>query len=79
MGNLEAAVGDYNRAIEYFNRAMEIRLAQSDAASSHLALLYLCIGRVESFRKDFDKALQLLGKAESLFVQTMGQQKHYMA
>ena len=79
MGNLETSAGDYDKAMEYFNRAVEIRLAQGEMAANQLALLYLCIGRVHTQRKDFEKALKMFSQAENLFVRTLGAEKHYMA
>lgn len=79
MGNLETAAGDYDKAMEYFDRAVKIRLAQGDTAANQLALLYLCMGRVDSLRKDYDRALKMFGRAENLFVRTLGAEKHYMA
>ncbi len=79
MGNLESAAGDYENAMEYFNRAVKIRLAQGDTAANQLALLYLCIGRVDSLKGDFDKASRNFARSEALFVRTLGAEKHYMA
>jgi len=76
---LETSTGDYDRAMEFFNRAVDIRLAQGDTAANQLALLYLCIGRVDSLRKDFEKATKMFARAENLFVRTLGAEKHYMA
>jgi tetratricopeptide (TPR) repeat protein len=79
MGNLEAATGDFEKAMGYFKRAVEIRLAQGETAANQLALLYLCIGRVHTQLEDFDKALKMFSQAESLFVRQLGAEKHYMA
>jgi hypothetical protein len=65
--------------MEYFDRAVEIRLAQGETAANQLALLYLCIGRVHTLREDFEKALKMFSRAENLFVRTLGAEKHYMA
>lgn len=79
MGNLETATGYYDKAMEYFDRAVKIRIAQGDTAANQLALLYLCIGRVDYLRNDFDKANKMFNTAENLFVRTLGAEKHYMA
>lgn len=79
MGNLETAAGDYDKAMEYFDRAVNIRIAQGDTAANQLALLYLCIGRVDSLRKEYDKAAKRFSTAENLFVRTLGAERHYMA
>lgn len=79
MGNLETAMGDYEKAMEYFEEAIAIWKAQGDTAANQLALVYLCIGQADSLRKDYDKAMKMLGRAEALFVQTLGAEKHYMA
>jgi tetratricopeptide (TPR) repeat protein len=79
MGNLEAATGDYDKAMEYFDRAVKIRLAQGETAANQLALLYLYIGRVHTQRGDYDKALMMFSQAENLFVRTLGAEKHHMA
>jgi len=79
MGNLETAAGDYEKAKEYFNRAVRIRLAQGETAANQLALLYLCIGRVYTQEREFDKALKMFSMAENLFVRTLGAEKHNIA
>lgn len=79
MGNLETATANYDMAMEYFDRAVEIRVLQGDTAANQLALLHLCIGRVFSLRKDYEKANKMFSTAENLFVRTLGAEKHYMA
>lgn len=79
MGNLETAAGNYDKAMEYFNETVTVRLAQGDKAANQLALLYLCIGRAYSLNKDIENALKMFRKAEMLFVRTLGAEKHYMA
>jgi tetratricopeptide (TPR) repeat protein len=79
MGNLETAVGDYEKAMEYFDRTFKIRVAQDDTAANQLAFLYLCIGRVDSLKKDYESAIKRFSTAENLFVRTLGADRHYMA
>jgi tetratricopeptide (TPR) repeat protein len=79
MGNLETAAGNYERAMDFFNRAVDIWIAQGDEGANQLALIYLCIGRVDSLRKDYDKAARRFSTAENLFVRTLGSERHIMA
>jgi hypothetical protein len=65
--------------MEYFNRALGIRHSQGATADTQLALLYLCIGRVHTLTRDFEKALRMFNTAEDLFARTLGAEDHYMA
>lgn len=79
LGNMEHAAGNYDQALQYFGRAVEIRLKIGDAVALHLATTYLGIGRCYAEQKKFDDSVKMYGQAEQLFVRTLGAQKHFMA
>ena len=79
MGNLESACDNLPEAMEYFNRAIEIRLRYGDSAANLLAISYLCMSRAYFLHKDYDSAFKTLGKSEALFVRTAGAAAPFMA
>lgn len=83
MGNLEAAdsaaADNLEKATDYFNRAIAIRVEHGDTANSLLALSYLCMSRVYFLGKEFEKALTMLNQSESLFYRDQGADAHFMA
>jgi len=79
MGNLEAATGHYEEALDYYQRAVDIRLAIGDRAALQLGTTYLGIGRCHAAYKNFAEARRYFGQAEQLFVRTVGANKYFMA
>jgi tetratricopeptide (TPR) repeat protein len=73
------AIGDYDDAMQFFQKAIEIRNKQGEEAANQLGLLYLCIARVYSLQQKWDETERNLNKSENLFVRTIGAEKHYMA
>jgi hypothetical protein len=65
--------------MEYFDRSLKILLANGDTAENQLALLYLRIGQVQTLKREFDEARRTFAKAEHLFIQTVGEEDHFMA
>lgn len=59
--------------------ALPIRHQQGDTAANQLALLYLCMGRNEFWKRNFNEAEKLYRMAETLFARTLGADKHFMA
>jgi tetratricopeptide (TPR) repeat protein len=79
IGNLESAAGKAELALDYFRKVEEIRKKQGVAAENQLALLYLCMGRCYSSQGKYKEAMEMLQRSESLFVRTIGADKHFMA
>jgi hypothetical protein len=79
MGNLESACDNLDEALEYFNRAVPLRLAAGDTAASLLATTYLCIARVHFLKGEYLKAYKITADSEALFVRTSGTDSHFFA
>jgi tetratricopeptide (TPR) repeat protein len=79
MGNLESATGNVDEAMEYFDKAISIRLAAGDAAASLLANSYLCLSRAHILRSEYENAFNLVAVSESLFFRIAGADSHFMA
>ena len=70
LGNLETASGNLAESSDYFERATLIWVAGGDATASHLALTYLCMGRMHMLRGNFHEAEKNTTLSESMFVRT---------
>ena len=79
MGNLESATDNLDEAMEYFKRAIAIRVEGGDTAASLLANSYLCTSRVYFLRGEHEVAFNLLAQSEALFFRTAGADAHFMA
>jgi len=79
MGNLESACGNLEEAMDYFNRAVTLRLAAGDAAASLLATTYICIARVHFLKDEYAEAYKITAQSEALFVRTAGADNHFLA
>ena len=79
MGNLEAASDNLDDAMDYFKRAIAIRIDAGDMAASLLANSYLCMSRVHFLRGEYADAFNLLAQSEALFFRTAGADAHFMA
>ena len=83
MGNLESAyypgTDTLYLAMDYFKRAIALREAAGDIASSLLANSYLCMSRVYYLRRQYEEAFNLLAQSEALYVRTSGANTHFMA
>lgn len=79
MGNLETAQGRYEEALDFFQRAIQIRTAIGDAGAGQLALTYMCLARLYYYRQKFEEGMKMLASAEALFVRTQGAETHFMA
>jgi tetratricopeptide (TPR) repeat protein len=78
LGNVELAVGNLEESTDYFTRAIPIWKAGGDETATHLALTYLCMGRVHMFKGEFNEAMKLTSQADALFVRTIGADKGFM-
>lgn len=79
MGNLESASGNFDEAIDFFEKAIAIRLSAGDAAASLVANSYLCLSRVHFLRLEYENSFNLLGESEALFFRIAGADSHFMA
>jgi hypothetical protein len=83
MGILESAdiVAENNleKATDYFDRAITIRVAHGDKAKNLLANSYLCMSRVYFLANDYDESLAMLGQSEALYYRISGADAHFFA
>ena len=79
MGNLEYASENQPAAMAFLTHAIDIRSKAGDQSAGLLATSYLCIARVHQAQQELETAFKMLGKAEALFVRTIGAQAHFMA
>jgi tetratricopeptide (TPR) repeat protein len=79
MGNIETATQHYDKALDYYQRAVEIYPTLGDVAAWKLGLVYMGIGRCHAAQLRYQDARRLYGQAEQLFVRTKGSDKHFMA
>jgi len=79
MGNLETATDNLDDAMDYFERAIAIRVDGGDTAASLLAFSYLCMSRVHYLRGEYDTAQKIVAQSEFLFSHTSGADALFMA
>lgn len=83
MGNLEAtdwtSEDNLEKAADYLNRAITIRVTHGDTAINPLANSYLCMSRVHLLKREYEKAIAILGQSEALFFRIHGADSHFMA
>ena len=79
MGNLESSCDNLDKAMWYFNRAVQVRRAKGDSAASKLALTNLSIGRVHWLRDEYAEASLMFAQSEALFSRTDGDDTQFMA
>jgi tetratricopeptide (TPR) repeat protein len=83
MGNLESASNNFDQAMEYFKRAINIRVDESnnkdDTAAILLAVSYLCVSRVHFLKENYETALNMVAQSEALFFRTSGANAQFMA
>jgi tetratricopeptide (TPR) repeat protein len=79
MGDLEAATGHYAKALDFYKRSVNIRLAVGDSVALQLGTTYLGIGRCHAYYRNFAEARRYFCAAEHLFVRTVGADKYFMA
>lgn len=65
LGNIAQEMGDYDLALGYMNRSMEIRLNMPSIEKSVMGSLYNDIGNVYNAKKDYQKALEYYKEALS--------------
>jgi tetratricopeptide (TPR) repeat protein len=79
LGNLELATGNTDEASSYYDKALQIWVEGGDDTASHLALTYLCVGRVHMLCGELKEANKLTSQAEALLLRTTGEGKGFMA
>jgi hypothetical protein len=79
LGNAELATGNLEDSMDYFNRAIPIWKAGGDKTATHLALTYLCVGRVHMLQGKLSEAMKWTTQSDAFFVRTIGADKGFMA
>jgi tetratricopeptide (TPR) repeat protein len=79
LGNVELATGNPEDALKCFDLAIPIWKAGGDKTATHLALSYLCVGRVYMLQGKLTDALRMTSQSDSLFMRTTGSDKGFMA
>jgi tetratricopeptide (TPR) repeat protein len=79
LGNVELATGNPEDALRCFNLAIPIWKAGGDKTATHLALSYLCVGRVYMFQGKLADALRMTSQSDTLFMRTTGGDRGFMA
>lgn len=79
LGNAELATGNPEDSMAYFNRAIPIWRDGADSTAQHLALTYLCVGRVYMLQGRLLEALKMTSQADALFLRTTGPSTGFMA
>ena len=81
LGNVEAAKGNLDKALEWFEKAANIREHVGDKAATLLGLNYLQIGRVyfQKGQSDYGRAYDFYQRAEGIFNKRIGQNRTYVA
>jgi tetratricopeptide (TPR) repeat protein len=79
LGNLESAAGNLDEAIEYFKKAITIRLEAGDPGAGLLANSFLCLARAYFLRGEYNEAFNFLAQSEALFFRIAGADSHSMA
>jgi tetratricopeptide (TPR) repeat protein len=83
MGNIESASNNFDEAMEYFKRAIAIRVDdvnnKDDTAAILLAVSYLCVSRVHFLKEDYETSLNMCAQSEALFFRTSGANAQFMA
>ncbi|PMD63260.1 uncharacterized protein K444DRAFT_626991 [Hyaloscypha bicolor E] len=79
LGNVELATGNPEDALRCFNLAIPIWKAGGDKTATHLALSYLCVGRVYMFQGKLTEALRMTSQSDTLFMRTTGGDRGFMA
>jgi tetratricopeptide (TPR) repeat protein len=79
LGNIEAAEGNLDEALELFEQAAAIREKVGDTAASMLAMNFLMIGRVWFLKGDYLQAYELYQRSEAMFMKKVGQTRSLTA
>ena len=66
-------IGDYNQALEYYNRVSKIDELVLDENHPNLAITYNNIGLVYELKGDYATALQYYDKARKIYEQVLGE------
>lgn len=79
LGNVESAEGNYDKALDLFQRAARIYTELGDSQVLFLALSWIQIGRVYFLQGLLDDAYKEFMRSENLLLRTGGPNKHYLA
>ena len=79
LGNLEHAEGNYQKALEHFDKARTNRTNLGDEAQVPLSLTVMGVGRTYESMKRYAEAAAEFEEAEGLILGAMGQSSPFMA
>ena len=79
LGNVEAAKGNLDKALNWFTQAANIRENVGDKAATMLGLNYLQMGRVYFQQGDRKRAYELYQRAEGIWNKKAGRNRNYTA
>ena len=79
FGNLESGEGNYDDALDFFDRAKQIRLKLGPDAIVPLAVSYMTTGRAYFLKGMLPEAMNNYKQAEVIFLAQLGPKAHFMA
>jgi tetratricopeptide (TPR) repeat protein len=79
LGNVESAEGNYEEALELFQKAADIHSRLGDSQVLFLALSWMQMGRVYFLQEKPEDAHKMFQKSENLLQRTGSPNKHYLA
>jgi len=72
LGNIYTSKGDYDKAIEYYNKALKIVLKTLGPEHPYVANTYNGLGIAYRNKGDYDKAIEYYNKALKIVLKTLG-------
>ena len=79
LGSLEDKYGKYDKALEYYQKSLEIRLQHQSDDSPDLATIFNAIGVVYKNLEDFEFALTYYLKALDIQLKNLGSEHSHLA
>lgn len=79
FGNLESAEGNYDDALDLFDRAKKIRVKLGPDAIVPLAVSHMTTGRAYFLKGMVREAMDNYKQAEAIFLDQFGPKAHFMA
>jgi tetratricopeptide (TPR) repeat protein len=73
IGTANYSIGDYDRAIEYFEKALKIGISVYGEQNADVAVRYNNIGMVYKSRGDYDRAIEFYDKALKIVLAVYGE------
>ncbi len=79
LGNAYVSKGDYDRAIEYYNKVLKISLKTLGSEHPHVADVYNNLGLAYSDKGNHDRAIEYYNKALKIHLKTLGPEHPHVA